>query len=406
MRRLVVPVREIAAAIRLDQPYLVQIEPVGEAEGVDVVFGLTDFVAFTAATSPAEPSAAPPQPLEQQPLAKVLVWDLDETLWTGVLAEDGPDGVTPRPEAVAAIKALDARGVLQSIASKNDAAEGLEALRRHGLADYFLHPEINWGPKSQSIARIAQRLDLGLDSFVFIDDQPFERAEVAAGQPQVRTLAHTEVANLLDHPWFDHPATAEAAKRRSLYRAEAERSVAMEIQGGDYLGFLRASNLVLDARPLNRADVVRVHELSQRTNQLNFTGAKFALAEVERMAEPEPGRVRLTLRCADGYGDYGLIGFADLDLHSGALAAFFMSCRVQRKRVEQAAFAHLAALLRAAGRERFQVRFLATERNGAAVRLLEDLGFVRGAEGWSRSLEQDFADSDVVRLTHPASEAA
>ncbi len=409
MRRLVVPVREIAAAIRLDQPYLVQIEPVGEAEGVDVVFGLTDFVAFAAASSAAKSEIAPTQSLAEAPLAKVLVWDLDETLWTGTLAEDGPDGVSPRPEAVAAIQALDARGVLQSIASKNDAAEGLAALRSHGLIDYFLHPEINWGPKSQSIGRIAQRLDLGLDSFVFIDDQPFERAEVAAGQPKVRTLAHTEVAGLLEHPWFDHPATPEAAQRRSLYQAEAERAVAMEGQGGDYLGFLRASDLVLDVRPLNRADVVRVHELSQRTNQLNFTGAKFALAEVERMAEPEAGCARLTLRCADRYGDYGLIGFADLDLGAGELTAFFMSCRVQRKRVEHAVFAHLAALLRAAGRERFKARFQATERNAAAVRLLEELGFARegesGGDGWSRDLEQDFADSDVVRLA-PASQAA
>jgi FkbH-like protein len=415
MRRLVVPVREIAAAIRLDQPYLVQIEPVGEAEGVEVVFGLTDFVAF-AAPRVAEPEVAPAQLVAQpsaQPLArvlaKVLVWDLDETLWTGTLAEDGPGGVAPRPEAVAAIQALDARGVLQSIASKNDMAEGLEALRRHGLADYFLHPEINWGPKSQSIGRIAQRLDLGLDSFVFIDDQPFERAEVAAGQPKVRTLAHTDVGGLPDHPWFDHPATPEAAKRRGLYQAEAERSVAMEAQGGDYLGFLRASGLVLDVRPLNRADVVRVHELSQRTNQLNFTGAKFALAEVERMAEPQgergAGRVRLTLRCADRYGDYGLIGFAELDLQASELVAFFMSCRVQRKRVEHAVFAHLAGLLRAQGCGRFGVRFQATERNGASVRLLEELGFVRDGEGWTRSLAQDFADSDVVRLAL-ASEAA
>lgn len=412
MRRLVVPVREIAAAIRLDQPYLVQIEPVGEAEGVDVVFGLTDFVAFAAPPRPAELAVASPtqSPPTRSPLAKVLVWDLDETVWTGTLAEDGPDGATPRPEAVAAIKALDARGVLQSIASKNDAAEGLEALRRHGLADYFLHPEINWGPKSQSIGRIARRLDLGLDSFVFVDDQPFERAEVAAGQPQVRTLAHTEVAGLAAHPWFDHPTTPEAAQRRSLYQAEAQRGVAMEAQGGDYLGFLRASDLVLDVRPLSRADVVRVHELSQRTNQLNFTGAKFALAEVERMAEPQAelgsNRVRLTLRCADRYGDYGLIGFAELDLEAGALTAFFMSCRVQRKRVEHAVFAHLAGLLRAEGRERFLVRFKATERNGASVRLLEELGFAQTGEGWGRSLEQSFADSDVVRLVRAPQEAA
>ena len=404
VRRLIVPVVEIAAAIHLDHSYLIQIEPVGEAEGVDVVFGLTDFVAFaeTALPTTLEPSASSAPPV----LAKVLVWDLDETLWTGTLAEDGPSGVTPRPEAVAAIRALDARGVLQSIASKNDPIEGLEALRRHGLAEYFLHPEINWGPKSQSVGRIARKLDLGLDSFVFIDDQPFERAEVQAGQPKVRTLSHLAVGELGAHPWFDHPITPEAAKRRSLYQAEAERTVALDVQGGDYLGFLRASDLVLDVRVLNRSDVARTHELSQRTNQLNFTGAKFGLDQVERMVEPDAGRARLTLRCADRYGDYGLIGFADLDLEAGELAEFFMSCRVQRKRVEHAVFAHLAARLMAAGHTGFGVRFHATERNGASVRLLEELGFASMEQGWTRALGKPFEDSDVVRIASAPSRAA
>ncbi len=401
--RLIVPAHEIAAAIRLDHPYLIQIEPLGEAEGVDVAFGLTDFVAFTEAfTLNAASSAVAPPPI----LAKVLVWDLDETMWTGTLAEDGPAGVTPRPAAVAAIKALDARGVLQSVASKNDPVEGLEALRRHGLADYFLYPEINWGPKSESIRRIALRLDLDLDSFVFIDDQPFERAEVQAGHPKVRTLAHTDVAVLLDSPWFDHPATPESAQRRSLYQAEAQRTVAMQSQGSDYLGFLRASDLTLDMRPLTPFDVTRVHELSQRTNQLNFTGAKFALSQVEAMAEPDARRARLTLRCADRYGDYGLIGFAELDLDAGELAAFFMSCRVQRKRVEHAVFADLATRLRAAGCDQFRVRFHVTERNAASVRLLEDLGFERTPDGWTRDLGAPFADSDVVRRVCAPSQAA
>ncbi len=400
--RHVLPYAPIAAAIRLDRPYLVQVEPVGEAEGIDITLSLADFVAFhdpadSSLQAPPDALAAPPSPL-----AKVLVWDLDETLWTGTLAEDGPVGVTPRPEAVAALKALDARGVLHSIASKNEAHEAQAALRRFGLDDYFLHPQVGWGPKSASVARIAAALDLGLDSVVFVDDQPFERAEVIAAHPRVRTLAHTEVAGLAAHPWFDHPATPEAARRRSLYRAEAARGQAAEAGDGDYLGFLRASNLVLDVRPLDAADAVRVHELSQRTNQLNFTGAKFTLAEVEASLASDPGHARLTLRCADAWGDYGLIGFADLDLAAGELHAFFMSCRVQRKRVEHAAFAHMAALLAGRGRTQFAVAFRGTERNGASVRLLEALGFTPAANGWTRPLDQPFADSDIVALAGPS----
>ena len=401
--RHVLPVDTIAAAIRLDQPFLVQVEPVGEAAGIDITLALADFVAFhdAAAARPplrTHPSEREAERLSASPLAKVLVWDLDETFWTGTLAEDGPAGVIPRPEAVEALKALDGRGVLHSIASKNDEAEALAALRRFGLDDYFLHPQVGWGPKSASVAAIAAALDLGVDSFVFIDDQPFERAEVAAAHPSVRTLAHTDVARLAMNPWFDHPATPEAARRRSLYQAEAARGQAAQAAGGDYLAFLRASKLVLDVRRLDEADVVRVHELSQRTNQLNFTGAKFTRAEVEALAEADRGHARLTLRCADVWGDYGLIGFADLDLGAGELVAFFMSCRVQRKRVEHAAFAHMAALLAMRGRDTFRVRFAATERNGASLRLIEELGFVREGQGWSHPLDHPFAEADVVRL--------
>ena len=399
--RHVFAVDAIAAALRLDRPFLVQIEPVGEAEGIDVTVALADFVAFTD-PSDAWPKLRPPAalaPAAATPaLAKVLVWDLDETFWTGTLAEDGPGGVTPRPEAVSALKALDARGVLHSIASKNDPAEALEALGRFGLDDYFLHPQVGWGPKSGSVAAIAAALDLGLDSLVFIDDQPFERAEVSATYPQVRTLTHTEVEDLLGHPWFDHPATPEAARRRSLYQIEAARGRAAEASGGDYQAFLRASALSLDVRPLDAADVTRVHELSQRTNQLNFTGAKFTRPEVEAMAAGDPRHLRLTLRCADAWGDYGLIGFADLNLVAGELAHFFMSCRVQRKRVEHAVFAHLAGLLAGRGHAAFGVRLRATERNGASVRLLEDLAFAREGERWTRPLDRPFPDSEVVRI--------
>jgi FkbH-like protein len=401
--RRLFPLGPIAGAIDLSRPYLVQIEPVGEAEGVDVTLALADFVALrdpAVALCSASPAAA------GGPLAKVVVWDLDETLWTGTLAEDGADGVTPRPAAVAALIELDRRGVLHSIASKNDPAEAEAALKRFGLWPYFLHPRVGWGPKSASVAAIAAALDLGLDSFVFIDDQPFERAEVSTAHPKVRTLDHTAVPGLTTHPWFAHPATPEAARRRSLYRAEAARGLAAEASGSDYMAFLRGSELSLDVRALDAADVARVHELSQRTNQLNFTGAKLTLTDVQRLAHADPGHARLTLRCADRWGDYGLIGFADLDLQGGSLDAFFMSCRVQRKRVENAAFAHLARLLAARGHARFAVRFVATERNGAAMRMLEELGFARDGEGWSRPIDRPFPETDVVRLSAPASARA
>ena len=410
--RLTVPVSQIATQVDLDVPFLVQIEPVGEAEGVQAVFGVCDFVTLreAAASQPIPAQADAPKP------AKVVIWDLDETLWTGVLVEDGVDGVRVRPEAAAAIRMLDERGVLQSIASKNNAPEALEALKTFGLADYFLHPQIHWNPKSGSIATLAKALNLGVDSFVFIDDQPFERGEVEAAHPTVRTLPHTEVGALAVHPWFDLPVTPESRQRRALYREEAHRTEAFETAGADYASFLRASELKLSVEPLSPADVERVFELSQRTNQLNFNGRKYSRETVQALLSAKTGEVGLTLRCGDRFGDYGLIGFVVADLGAGLVSEFFMSCRVQRKRVEQAFFAWLGRGMAARGVQTMQVAYRPTGRNSAALEMLESLGFAPPADTpaaeaasalWARAIDAPIEDADIVAiLAQPAAKAA
>jgi FkbH-like protein len=297
---------------------------------------------------------------------------------------------------------LDERGVLQSVASKNDGPEAMAALTAMGLAGFFLHPQIHWLPKSQSLAGIAAALDLGLDSFVFIDDQPFERAEVRAAHPAVRALAHTDVAGLLARPEFDLPTTPESRGRRGLYQAEAIRAQALQSTGDDYLRFLRDCELQVAIRPLEPGDVERVHELSQRTNQLNFRGAKYSRDEVRALLTPGPGRCGLSVRCADRFGDYGLIGFVSLDLERGEIVDLFLSCRVQRKRIEHALFAWIAGEVAAQGHARLGVRHQPSARNDAARGMLEDLGFAPGAADgpdtvWSRLAARPFADADVVR---------
>jgi FkbH-like protein len=404
-RRLIAPMADIAAQVDLDAPFLVQIEPVGEAEGVQVVFGVCDFVALA---RPVAGAAADPNAQAAKP-AKVVVWDLDETLWSGVLVEDGAEGVRVRPEAVAAIKMLDERGVLQSVASKNDAAEALAALEHFGLADYFLHPQIHWNPKSGSIAALAAALNLGLDSMVFIDDQPFERGEVQAAHPSVRTLPHTAVDALADHPWFDLPVTAESRQRRLLYREEAHRAEAFQTAGADYAAFLRDSRIVLRIDPLTPADVERVFELSQRTNQLNFTGRKYAREEVQALLQSRAGAVGLCLRCCDRFGDYGLIGFALADYAAGLVSELFMSCRVQRKRVEQAFFAALGEGMAEQGRPQMCVAYRQTGRNGAALEMLTALGFGAPEESggvWTRASGAPIADSDIVTVALSVAQAA
>ncbi|QIG79509.1 HAD-IIIC family phosphatase [Stakelama tenebrarum] len=390
---IAVDVRDIARTVDLAEPYLVQIEPVGEAEGRDIVFGTIDFV--DGLGSPGDLAAPQQAPAGY---AKVIVWDLDNSLWEGTLAEDGVEGLRLRPGIRDVIVALDKRGILHSIASKNDPEPALAALEHFGLRDYFLYPQISWNPKSDAVAAIAAGLDLGVDSFIFVDDQPFERGEVAQAHPALTTLTEIEALDLLDHPMCAVPATAESARRRALYQAEAERGAVLQRSGGQYHDFLRSCGIVLTIEALGPDNAERVYELSQRTNQLNFRGTRYSRDDVAALAEGKKGMCGMVLHCSDRFGDYGIIGFAAFDPENACLHDFFMSCRVQRKYVEHAFFDRLKAIVRGGGRDRLTVLHRPTERNGAVTRMLDDLGFAR-IDGAADSVEgQCFAVSSSTPI--------
>jgi FkbH-like protein len=394
--RCVAAIAEIRKYVDLNRRYLVQVEPMNEAEGRAIIFGFCDFVKFKAdAALKPEPEPEAEGPAKA---AKLVVWDLDETLWRGVLVEDGVEGVQLRPEAVRALKALDERGVLHSIASKNDVDLVNQALKHFGLDEYFLYPQVGWGPKSVSVRNIAERLSLGIDSFVFVDDQPFERAEVAKTHPNMRILTHEDVSNLPDFEFFPKSVTSESRNRRSMYRADEARAVAMSSESHDYDDFLRYSNMTLTINLLDEGDIARVHELSMRTNQLNYTGRRYALDELKALKD-DVRRTCVTLTCGDNFGAYGLIGFVVIDKSQGLMEQFFMSCRAQKKRVENAFFDWARLRLLALGHERMAVAYQETAKNKASRAMLDELGFVEdGERGFVRDAHEAFAAAGVIKL--------
>lgn len=396
--RLVIPARDIAALVDLSGPVTVQVEPVREG-APPIVFGLVDFARLsrTLVSRPVQKSA------KGLPKFKCVVWDLDNTLWSGVLVEDGIEGVVLNDQAVALIEEFDRRGIINSIASKNDADLAFRALERFGLSDYFVFPRISWGPKSEAIREIIADMDVGADTFAFIDDQPFERGEVAELLPEVTVFSDGDMASLLGHPRFDAPVTAESSKRRQMYQTEEKRTAARHDSTLDYAAFLRSCDITLTVGRLSPRNLTRMYELSQRTNQLNFSGLRYAQAELETLMAERPEDT-FVLSCADRFGDYGAIGFCVLAEGRPQVESFFMSCRVQRKRVENAFFRRLAAKLMARGADRMEVRYRPTAKNGASAQLLADLGFTfkpSGADGeglYTRPLDAPFEDGDVVRL--------
>jgi len=286
------------------------------------------------------------------------------------------DDVIVSDETVRLLRQLDERGILLSIASKNEREPASAKLRELGLEEYFLYPQMHWGQKSQSIRTIAERLNIGIDSLAFVDDSLFELDEVARSCPEVLCLNANVVSSLFDNPRFQGNGTAEAAGRRQLYRDAAEREAAQESFGQDYLGFLSSCRIRLDISPFEPCDEERVAELVQRTNQLNFSGHKHTRSELQDILS-NPLLEKFVLRSQDRYGSYGTVGFCIVGRAPSAILIrdLMLSCRVQGKLLEKAFFHHLLENHRLGGPSSLWINFSKTGRNTPALRLLESLGF-------------------------------
>jgi len=370
--RILIPASNIARYVAVDRDILLSIEPASELDRPTLLFGALDFVVFDQPVTAARPAAERPESKPGIAKVKCVVWDLDNTLWNGTLVEDGPEALTLNQSAARTIVALDERGILNSIASKNSLNEVEPVLRKFGLWDYFLVPQIHWDRKSASIAAIAENLNIGRDSLILIDDQRFERAEVQSAHPEVETFDVTALETLLAGARFDMPATEESRKRRLMYKQEEARQQAGRQGQTDFLGFLRSCGIALTVSDLSAANITRVFELTERTNQLNYVARKMSRLELEAIERGE-GRSRgLVLSVADRYGDYGIVGFALLDMASWTVESFFMSCRVQRKKVDHAFFDLLRRHAARAGLGRYSIAYRPSKRNEPSRVVLED----------------------------------
>lgn len=325
---------------------------------------------------------------------KCIVWDLDNTLWHGVLLEGG--GSRLRDGTRALIGTLDERGILMSIASRNDHDLAMSRLRELGLDDYFLCPHITWGAKSASLRAIARNLNLATDALAFIDDDPFERDEVAASLPEVLCIDAADLGSVAGMPEMNpRHITVDSRQRRSMYRAEIERqSLETKLPPREFLASLEA---VLTISAANEGDLARIEELSVRTNQLNSTGRTFSRAELESLCRSEQHQLLLA-GLDDRYGTYGKIGVAVVEKtgEHWLIQLILMSCRVMGRGVGTVFLGHI---LRAAADEGKLVRakFVRTARNRAMYLTFKLSGFKEiERRGDLAVLEHDLAFIDPV----------
>jgi FkbH-like protein len=332
---------------------------------------------------------------------KLLVVDLDDTLWGGVVGDVGWENLVlgghhPQGEAFVAFQrglaALTRRGVVLGIVSKNTEAVALEAIERHPemvlRPNHFAAWRINWRDKADNLIDLAAEVNVGLDAVVFIDDNPAERARVRQALPQVlvpewptdRLLYARALAELT---CFDGTAVSEEDQARTrMYVSERQRTAARQSAASveDYLASLGLRVLV---EPLGPANLTRAAQLLNKTNQMNLATRRLSEPQLLAWAREE-GHHTFVFRVSDRFDDYGLTGLASLarDGGVGHVIDFVLSCRVMGRGVEEVMLATLAECGRRLGLDRLTARYLPTARNAPCRTFLDERsGFAAGAGG-------------------------
>ena len=361
-----IPIGEIGGVLDLQAPFSIDLIPNGEASETTLYFGLMEFVREL--KQPVLRDTA-----DKAKKFKCVIWDLDNTLWNGILVEEGPEKLTLKPGIAGVIQALDERGILHSIASKNNYEEAIKVLKKFRLDQYFLCPQISWQPKSESVRAIARQLNVGIDTLLFVDDSAFELEEVRLACPEVRTLDAQCYASLPEMDEFNVPVTDESRNRRAMYQLEAERETVAEGFGDDYLAFLKHCEIDLSIGSLTEENLARVHELTQRTNQMNFSGTRYDRDLLRRVCQT-PYFDTYVISCRDRFGSYGVIGFSIVDSREPRMTDLMFSCRVQSKRVEHAFLAYILRKYIADSGRDFHADYRETPRNAPSGRVFSDVG--------------------------------
>ena len=317
---------------------------------------------------------------------KVIALDCDNTLWNGVCGEDGPEAVRIDPPCRSLHEFMIAQhdaGMILCLCSKNNEADVLEVFERNSemrlKQDHIVARRINWSPKAHNLRALADELRLGLDSFIFIDDDPAECAAVRATCPEVLTLQLPErrelISRFLENVWaFDHvKATDEDRRRTTLYRQEREREGSRR-EAPTFAEFLAGLELCVDISRLETDDLDRVSQLTYRTNQFNVTGRGRTAQEIKLLHESGSLECHV-VRMSDRFGDYGLVGalIFEPEAESLKIDTFLLSCRALGKNAERRMLAWLGRCAIERGLSEVIVPYVRSARNQPALEFLESM---------------------------------
>ena len=325
---------------------------------------------------------------------KCIAVDLDNTLWGGVIGEDGVEGIQLSNhkegqryyDTQKILKKMKDQGVMLAILSKNN-VEDVEPVYKHPdmvlRHEDFVAEVINWNPKSANIRQLAKDLNIGLDSFVFIDDNPAEREEMKAECPEVAVIEFpkdtSQLPETVEKAYNDYflslEVTGEDAKKTAMYRAESQRKAEMS-SATSVEDFLKKLEMVMDIHFMKDEEEKRVTQLTNKTNQFNVTTKRYSEEEIHSLASSDTSDI-LTVHMADKYGDQGLVSVLILKYEGdeAEIDTFLMSCRVMGRNAEIEIVSKVKELLVRMGVKRVRATYLKTAKNAPVVELFEKLGF-------------------------------
>lgn len=355
---------------------------------------------------------------------KCIVLDLDNTLWGGIVGEDGIEGIRlgPTPEGrpfwefQKSLLALFNRGVILAVNSKNNPEDVDRVfIERSSMVlnkEHFAAMRINWQDKATNMRSLAQELNIGLDSFVFIDDDPVNRAMIKELCPEVEVVdlpedpsLYVKTLNELD-VFHTLQLTPEDLERGKMYAQEQQRKV-FENVTGDVSEYLRALNITVTIEQANSLTIPRIAQLTQKTNQFNMTTRRYTGEEIARMARSDQYLV-VSLRAEDKFGDNGTVGVAIAQKGNSEwrIDTLLLSCRVIGRRIEETLLAYLVREAHLSGGERIIGEFITSKKNAPARGFYEKNGFtlrntIDGTEVWGYDLGKECPFPDFIQVIIP-----
>ena len=359
---------------------------------------------------------------------KALVIDLDNTIWGGVIGEDGLDGIklgaeypgNAHLEVQRAILDLHRRGIILAICSKNNPEDALEVFKRHDAMllrlDHFAATRINWKSKPENIRELATDLNIGIDALAFLDDNPLEREEVRMLLPEVHVIdlpdgpAHFAGA-LRSTPVFERLALSQEDRERgTYYLAERQRA---QLQGSAVAldDYYRSLGMIVEIGAVTSRTIARVAQLTQKTNQFNLTTRRYSEQEIAIKASDARWRVD-ALTASDRFGDYGLVGVAITNRNGDVceIDSFLLSCRVIGRSVETALLSYVAREAASSGMRSIRGWYLPTRKNAPSKDFYSKHGFkmINENEGkllFEHDLSNEIGWPDWIELRTDRSES-